>query len=124
MSNVYLGYGVYAERDTDIDQIWLSTERDGISHRVALTADELSNLNEFAARVWAPPPAPTEFDIEHVSHGSVSIVTGLTPSGDDWLAEHLQEGVQRWGVNGYVVEPRYVGDILGGAASDGLVVKT
>lgn len=125
MNKTYLGDGVYAELDPSIDQIWLTTEREGGAlHRIALGPHELKALNDYANRSWsADPPAPVEYDIEYVSHGSVGILTGLTAAGEAWLAGHLQAGVQRWGTNGYVVEPRYVQDILHGADGDGLRIK-
>jgi hypothetical protein len=55
-------------------------------------------------------------------HGSIVILTGLTVTGREWLSAHLPDDAQTWGIHGYVVEPRYVNDIMDGAAADGLEV--
>lgn len=123
MNRTYIGDGVYAERDKNIDQIWLSTDRYGDVHTIALGVAELRALNAFAEQSWAPAPPPAGDDIEFNYHGTVGILVGSTDAGLAWLGEHLQEGVQRWGTNGYVVEPRYVADIIQGAREDGLRVK-
>lgn len=59
----YLGDGVYAEFDGY--HIWLSAERDGFTHRIAIEAQVLDSLVSYALRVragFAPPvgkpPAP------------------------------------------------------------------
>lgn len=58
-------------------------------------------------------------DISLSNHGSIVILTGVTPEGSVWLEENLDPDAMRWG-GGYVVEPRYVGAITDGAANDGL----
>jgi hypothetical protein len=58
-------------------------------------------------------------DIVLNDHGSIVVMTGVTPEGAAWLEEHLDPDAMRWG-GGYVVEPRYVGAITDGAANDGL----
>lgn len=63
-------------------------------------------------------------DITVFNAGSVVILSGATIEGQQWLSDHLPEDSQRWGVNGWVVEPRYVQDILDGATADGLVVES
>lgn len=60
-------------------------------------------------------------DIRASNHGSIWILTGISDAGKGWLDESLPEDAQRWG-DGYVVEPRYVEDILIGASNDGMVV--
>lgn len=62
-------------------------------------------------------------DITVFNAGSIIILSGATPAGRDWLAEHMPADCQRWGT-GYAVEPRYVQDILDGAMADGLVVES
>ena len=52
------------------------------------------------------------------NHGSIFILTPLTPEAIEWFEQHMPDDVQMWGPNGYVVEPRYVQDILEGIAGD------
>lgn len=61
-------------------------------------------------------------DIRVAYHGTVVILTPLTPAGRDWLTDHIDPEAMRWGTEGYVAEPRYVQPILEGAAADGLSV--
>jgi hypothetical protein len=60
-------------------------------------------------------------DIRITNHGSIVILTGLTKDGSWWLDNRLDPATQRW-AGGYVVEPRYVDDILEGAWEEGLGV--
>jgi hypothetical protein len=62
-------------------------------------------------------------DIAVFNAGSVVILSGVTFEGQQWLSEHLPEDSMRWGVNGWMVEPRYVADILDGARNDGLRIE-
>lgn len=59
----------------------------------------------------------TDFHI--IDHGSIAVLSPLSVDAKDWCDEHLPEDAQRWG-GGYVVEPRYLGDIVDGACADGL----
>lgn len=61
-------------------------------------------------------------DIAVFNARSLVILSGATDAGKRWLHEHLPADAQRWGT-GYVVEPRYVQDILNGAAADGLEIE-
>lgn len=64
-----------------------------------------------------------DFSIEN--HGSVCILVPISEPAQGWVEEHiLVEGneVQRWGKNGIVIEPRYVGAIVEGFQSEGLTV--
>lgn len=63
-------------------------------------------------------------DITVFNAGSVVVLSGATIEGQQWLCEHLPDDTMRWGVNGWVVEPRYVQDILDGAVADGLAVES
>lgn len=62
-------------------------------------------------------------DIVFHNHGSVFVVEGTSKAGIAWLQENLDQDGQRWGLNGYVVEPRYVAPILAGAVDSGLDVS-
>lgn len=56
----------------------------------------------------------------HVNNcGSIVILNATTVAGIEWAQGHLPEDALRWG-NGYVIEPRYLGDILDGILEDGL----
>ena len=53
MPEVYIGDGVYASHDGY--QIWLSTERDGFQHRIALESETLAGLFSYVEqRPWQP----------------------------------------------------------------------
>jgi hypothetical protein len=60
-------------------------------------------------------------DIRILNHGSLVILIGISDAGGDWLNARLDPGALRWR-GGFVVEPRYVDDILDGAHDDGLEV--
>jgi hypothetical protein len=66
-------------------------------------------------------PAPTKPDITVVNHGSIIGFTPGTDDGETWLTEHLPDDVQCLGRTRFC-EPRYAGDIVDGAESDGLTV--
>ena len=56
------------------------------------------------------------------NHGSLCILTPLTPEAVDWIGEHTSDETQYFG-RGIVVEPRYIADIVNGMIEDGLVVR-
>lgn len=60
-------------------------------------------------------------DIEVNDHGSIFILNPVTPEAGAWFEENVAQDGQRWG-GGYVVEPRYVDDILDGAEAEGLTI--
>ena len=51
-------------------------------------------------------------------HGSIVLLRGWDEAGHSWLASHLDPDCIMW-AQAYVVEHRYVGDILSGFAADG-----
>ena len=59
--------------------------------------------------------------IVRVEGGNLCLLVPVTPAGVAWCEEHLPEDATRWG-KAYVVEPRYIGDIIDGAGDDGLEV--
>ena len=66
------------------------------------------------------PPA----DITVQNEGSIYILRGRTDIGKDWIEEHCQEGdYNPFGEGARLVEHRYIADIVGGAAGDGLRVE-
>jgi hypothetical protein len=55
------------------------------------------------------------------SHGSICILTPVTDAAREWCGGNLPEDVQVWG-GGYVIESRYVGDIVAGFQAEGLTI--
>jgi hypothetical protein len=68
-----------------------------------------------------PTEAPPVPDFRLQGEGTISILYPLTERAEQWATDHLEEG-PRWGT-GYVIEHRYVGDILFGIHNDGLEVR-
>lgn len=64
-------------------------------------------------------PAP---DLTAADHGSIWLLTPLTPAGEDWIDEHIPKDAQTFG-GSIVVEHRYIADIIAGARNDGLEVS-
>lgn len=59
-------------------------------------------------------------DFSVANHGSIFILTGLTPECIAWIEERVgDEETQTWGRNGIVVEPRYIADIVIGLQGNG-----
>jgi hypothetical protein len=56
--------------------------------------------------------------IEIRDEGSITILEPMDGPADEWLRENLASDVMRWG-DGYVIEPRYLPDILAGFEQDG-----
>lgn len=63
---------------------------------------------------------PSDFEVHN--HGTISILYPRTPAAEEWAFQNLPSDAQRWGVNGIVIEHRYVQDILFGINNDGLTV--
>jgi len=55
------------------------------------------------------------------NHGSIVLLNPLDVSATEWLNTHIAEDAQ-WFGGAVAVEPRYVMDILIGAAEDGIEV--
>jgi len=62
----------------------------------------------------------TEIDIRVMDEGSIVVLWPVSELAVDWLASNLDPDAPRWG-GGFVVEARYVEDIVNGAVEDGLV---
>lgn len=60
-------------------------------------------------------------DFNFTNHGSVCLLTPLTPAGTSWASEHLPEDAPRFG-GGIAIEPRYAGQIIEGILNDGMEV--
>lgn len=54
------------------------------------------------------------------NQGSIFILTPVSEAAIKWCDTHLPDDAQRWGRNGYVVEHRYIQDIIWGLEDDGL----
>ena len=68
--------------------------------------------------------SPTEPDFLVANHFSIFLLTPLTPAAQSWVQENLPAERDRMHFGGaIVVEHRYIGDIVRGAMSDGLLVK-
>ena len=61
-------------------------------------------------------------DFELSGHGMLYLFQPLTPAAYAWVEEHLPADAT-WFGGAVVVEHRYIGDIVGGAIGDGLVVQ-
>lgn len=55
------------------------------------------------------------------NHGSICVIDMLSDAAIAWANENLPDDAMRWGRHGYVVEPRYVANIVDGMEFDGLV---
>jgi hypothetical protein len=57
------------------------------------------------------------------NHGSILILFADSKPAKEWVAEHIPDDALTWGINGTVVEPRYIGAIVDGIIGDGLNVE-
>ena len=53
------------------------------------------------------------------SHGGVTLQYPASEAAREWISEHIPEDAEYFG-DAVAIEPRYAGDILDGAAGDGL----
>ena len=60
-------------------------------------------------------------DLIFTDHGSLTLLRAGTPAGEEWIKDHIPDDAMTW-CGAIVIEPRYVGDILAGAADDGLTI--
>ncbi len=67
--------------------------------------------------------AKADVSISH--HGSICLVSALSDSAKAWVDEHVY--LEDWQFIGagltFACEPRYVGDLVAGMESDGLLVN-
>lgn len=61
-------------------------------------------------------------DLSISNHGSIFLLSGVSPAGEAWIAENIPEDAMTFG-GAIVVEHRYIGDIAAGAQNDGLEVE-
>ena len=57
------------------------------------------------------------------NHGTILVLEARSDAAKAWVAEHLPDDALTWGKDGTVIEHRYIGEILDGIVSDGLIVK-
>jgi hypothetical protein len=68
-----------------------------------------------------PAPGTADFDVQH--HITIALLRPATDGALAWCAEHLvTEDALTWG-RAYVVEPRYLEDILRAIVESGLTVR-
>jgi hypothetical protein len=63
-------------------------------------------------------------DLTVESHGSIALVTPLTPLGETWLQENTVTEGWQWLGKSLGVDHRYIIPLLEGAIQDGLEVET
>lgn len=62
-------------------------------------------------------------DFDFQDHGSICLLTPVSEVASQWCDEHLPEDAMRWHQFSYVIEPRYVQNILDGIAEEGMTVS-
>ncbi len=62
-------------------------------------------------------------DVDLARHGSIDLLTPLTPQAQTWMDENISNDAQ-WFGSALAVEPRYAPDIVQGMIDDGLAVFT
>ena len=62
-----------------------------------------------------------DFTVQYA--GSIFILHIQTKAAKQWVADNLHDKLLTWGKDGVVVDSRYIGDIVLGIESDGLVVR-
>lgn len=60
-------------------------------------------------------------DFQFANHGSVCLLRPVSDAAKMWAAENINDAAMEFG-GAIVIEPRYVGPIIDGIASDGLEV--
>jgi hypothetical protein len=67
--------------------------------------------------------APEQPDFSLLNEGSIFVLFAQTEAAEQWVTDHLPGDVMTWGRNGYVVEWRFIEDIVFGIENDGLTVQ-
>lgn len=65
----------------------------------------------------------TDFDFTVSNHGNIFILNAISDDAETWCDDHLPDDCQMFGQNGYVIEHRYIADIVTGIQSDDLTVE-
>jgi hypothetical protein len=61
-----------------------------------------------------------QHDFRVQDEGTIKIFWPTSQNAISWCESHLPDDCPRWGKNGYVIEHRYIDDIVAGATADGL----
>lgn len=61
-------------------------------------------------------------DFTYTNHGTLCLLTPLTPEAEEWIADNLPEDVMTLGPS-VAIEPRYLEAILDGIENDGLICE-
>lgn len=59
-------------------------------------------------------------DLDYENHGSIVLVRPTSDAGRAWIDENTETEGWQWIGGALAVEPRYAGDLLFGAQSEGL----
>jgi len=62
----------------------------------------------------------TDFTVQN--EGSIVLLKPHTPEASSWAKEHLPDDCPTWGVHAFVIEHRFIEDIVTGAREAGLTV--
>lgn len=90
---------------------------------IAKAEQDAQNVTRLAP-TDAPPYEQAEavvLDFTVRNEGTIFILTPNTTWATEWVNEHLPEDATRW-ANGYVIEHRYISEIVAGIQADGLTV--
>ena len=63
-----------------------------------------------------------EWDFELENHQSLWIFTPVSEAALQWCYAHLPDDCPRWGAKGFVIEHRYIENIVRGARNDKLML--
>ena len=75
---------------------------------------------------WYPEKAPKNpwgGDFHVQNEGSIMILWPDSPVALQWCYNHLPEDCPRWGGNGFVIEHRYIADVVDGMIRDELEMR-
>ena len=76
-------------------------------------------MNLVISKIEVTPGRIHDFAIS--GHGTIFVLWPQTDEAREWATEKMDQDGQRWS-DGYVVEHRYIEDIINGFRSDGLTV--
>ena len=77
-------------------------------------ANDIAEIEKFDAN-------ETDFKVQN--EGSIYILYAVSDRAQSWVEGHLPEDRQQWGVNGSVIEHRYVCDIIDGIREAALTIE-
>jgi hypothetical protein len=92
----------------------MNTERGPLDKETRATIAHLNARDPATGRL--------PIDLRVANHGSIFLLTPESKSGQQWVDQYLPDDAMMIG-GSYVVEHRYIGDIVEGARQDGLTVQ-